>query len=111
MLAEMWQAGDCQRIMLRWFDRGMVDCFADTSVALIHYEHNANWRSRAAEEGQQLILDRGDARALLSDPATWNPEGTGAGVMLRESGIATGLPFDDWFNALAGLPEEIISDQ
>ena len=55
---------------------------------------NANWWSLAAERDGFLILDRGDARALLSDPATWDPEGAGAGVMLRESDAAEGWSFD-----------------
>jgi hypothetical protein len=74
-------------------------------------EHSANWRSRATEVGHYLILDREDARALLSDPATWDREGAGAGVMLCESDKAAGLPFDDWFDALAGLPENMICEE
>jgi hypothetical protein len=109
-----WQAGDCQRILLRWFDRGLVDCIADAwattvgSGEIVYYEYSASWRSRATEVGQHLILDREDARALLSDPATWDRAGAGAGVMLCQSDKAEGLLFDDWLATLAGLPENMI---
>jgi hypothetical protein len=113
-----WQAGDCKRILLRWFDRGLVDCIAVTwattkgSGEIVHYEYSASWRSRATEAGQYLTLDREDARALLGYPATGDHlEGVGAGVMLRESEAAEGLSFDDWFGALAGLPEDLIHEQ
>lgn len=112
-----WQVGDCQRILLRWFDCGLVDCIADAGVTtggsgeIVYYEHNASWRSRATEVGQHLILDRQDVRALLSDPATWDRVGAGSGVMLCPSDKAEGLSFDDWFAALAGLPESMIREQ
>ncbi len=112
-----WQAGDCQRILLRWFDRGLVDCIAVAwattkgSGEIVHYEYSASWRSQATEAGQYLTLDRADARALLGDPATWDPEDVGGGVMLCESEAAEGLSFDDWFDAVAGLPENLIHEQ
>lgn len=111
------QAADCQRILLRWFDRGLVDCIAaawattKSTGEIVHYEYSASWRSRATEAGQYLTLDRQDARALLGDTATWDPEGIGAGVMLCESQGAGGLSFDEWFDTLAGLPENLIHDQ
>jgi hypothetical protein len=112
-----WQAEDCQRILLRWFDRGLVDCIALAwgtivrSDEIVRYEYNASWRSQATEVGQHLILDREDARALLADTATWDTEGVGAGVMLSESEAADGMSFDDWFDTLAGLPGNLIYEQ
>lgn len=112
-----WRAEDYQRILLCWFDRGFVDCIAlawattKGSGEIVHYEYVASWVSRATEAGQHLTLDRADARALLGDPAAWDLEGVGAGVMLCESEAAEGLSFDDWFDALAGLPEDLIYDQ
>jgi hypothetical protein len=109
-----WQAGDCRRVLLRWFDSGLVDCIAAAwgtakgSGEIVRCEYDASWRSRAAERGRFLILDREDARALLSDPAAWDRDGAGAGVMLCESDAAEGLLPDDWLDALAGLPEDLI---
>ncbi len=107
-----WQAGDCQRVLLRWFDSGLIDCIAIAwavtmgSREIVRYEYNASWRSRATERDDGfLTLDREDARELLSDPATWGQEGAGAAVMLCESDAAEGLSFDDWLDALAGLPD------
>jgi hypothetical protein len=106
-----WQAEDCQRVLLRWFDSQLIDCIAVAWVTtkgsreIVRCEYNASWRSRATERGQFLILNREDARALLSDPATWDRQGAGAGVMLCESDAAEGLLFDDWLDALVGLPE------
>ncbi len=112
-----WQAEDCQRILLRWLDRGLVDCIAVAwatrldSGEIVHYEYNAGWRSRATGVGQHLILDRDDAHALVGDTATWDREGAGAGVMLCESEATEGLSFDDWLEALAGLPGSLIYEQ
>jgi len=112
-----WQAGDCRRVLLRWFDRGLIQCIADAwgktagSREIVHFEHDASWRSRAAERGQFLILDREDARALLDDPATWDREGAGAGVMVCESDATEGLSFGDWLDALTGLPEDLIHEE
>ena len=112
-----WQAGDCRRFLLRWLDSGLVDCIAVAwattmgSCEIIRYEYNASWRSRATERDGFLILDREDARALLSDTATWDREGAGAGVMVCQSDAAGGLPFDDWLDALAGLPEDLICEE
>ena len=114
---EPWQAEDCQRILLRWFDAGFVDCIAVAwattkgSGEIVHYEYDASWRARATAVGQHLILDHEDARALSSDSETWDREGDGPGVMLCESDKAEGLSFDDWFDALAGLPENMIREQ
>lgn len=112
-----WQAGDCQRVLLRWLDSGLIDCIAaawDTtkgSREIIHDEYNASWQSPATERGQFLILEREDARALLSDPATWDRQSAGAGVMLCESDAAEGLSFDDWVDALVGLAEDLICEE
>ena len=113
-----WQAGDCRRVLLRWFDSGLIDCIAIARAAavgsreIIRYEYGAGWRSRAAEgDDGFLTLDREDARALLSDPATWGREGAGAGVMVCESDAAEVLSFDDWLDALAGLPQDLISEE
>lgn len=112
-----WQAGDCQRVLLRWLDSGLIDCIAIARAAtkgcseIINYEYNASWRSRAAERGGFLVLDREDARALLSDPSAWDWEGAGAGVMLCESDGAEGQSFDDWLDALVGLPEDLIQTE
>ncbi len=111
-----WQPGDCRRVLLRWFDSGLIQCIADAwgttgSREIVHFEHDASWRSRAAERGQFLILDREDARALLDDPATWDRDGAGAGVMVCESDAAEGLSFNDWLDALAALPEDLIYEK
>lgn len=109
-----WQASDCKQIISRWFDCGLVDCIATSwgtrvrSDGVVHFEYDADWRARATESGQYLVLAREDAGALLSDPSTWRPEGDGAGVMVCESDEADGLSFDDWFAKLAGLPDHLI---
>ncbi len=111
-----WQEGDCRRVLLRWFDTGLIECIAvawGTTVGsgeIVRCEYTASWRSRAAERGQFLVLDHADARALLADPAAWDREGAGAGVMLCESDAAEGLSFGDWLDALAGLPEDLIHE-
>ena len=113
-----WQAGNCQRVLLRWFDSGLIDCIAIAWAAtmgsreIIRYEYDASWRSRAAvSDDGFLVLGREDARALLSDPAAWGREGAGAGVMLCESDAAEGLSLDDWLDALAGLPDNLIGEE
>lgn len=112
-----WQAADCQQVLARWLDCGLIDCMATCSATrarsgeVVHFEYDADWRTRATEDGQYLVLARDDARALLSDPSTWRADGVGAGVMLCESRQAHGLPFDDWFDRLAGLPDHLIYDQ
>jgi hypothetical protein len=109
-----WQAADCQQVLTRWLDCGLIDCIATSwatkvrSGEIVHYEYDADWRTRATEDGQHLILARDDAAALLSDPSTWRADGVGSGVMLCESRQAHGLPFDDWFDTLAGLPDHVI---
>lgn len=109
-----WQAADCQQVLERWFECGLIDCIALSwatkvrSDEVVHYEYDADWRTRTTEDGQHLILARDDARALLSDPNTWRPDGSGAGVMLCESDQADGLSFDAWFGKLAGLPDHLI---
>lgn len=103
-----WKAEDCQRILLRWFDAGLLDCTADAQRMPGASESNASWRARATEAGQHLILAREDARALLSDSTTWDQDGIGAAVMVCESDEADGVSFDDWFAALAGLPDHTI---
>jgi hypothetical protein len=98
----------------RWFDCGLIDCIALSwatkvrSDEVVHYEYDADWRARATEDGQYLVLARDDAGALLSDPSTWRADGIGAGVMLCESNQADGLSFDAWFGKLAGLPDQLI---
>ncbi len=92
-----WRAADCQQVLARWFDCGLIDCIAISwatkvrSDEVVHYEYDAAWRTKATEHGQHLILARDDAGALLSDPGTWRPDGIGAGVMLCESDQADGL--------------------
>lgn len=109
-----WRAADCQQILARWFDCGLIDCIATSwatkvrSDEVVHYEYDADWRARATEHGQYLVLARDDAGALLSDPSTWRADGVGAGVMLCESDQADGLSFDAWFGKLAGLPDQLI---
>jgi hypothetical protein len=109
-----WQAADCQQVLARWFDCGLIDCIALSwatkvrSDEVVHYEYDADWRTRATEDGQYLVLARDDAGALLSDPSTWRADGIGAGVMLCESDQADGLSFDAWFSKLAGLPDHLI---
>jgi hypothetical protein len=112
-----WRTGDCQQVLLRWFDRGLTDCIATSwatkvrSDEIVHFECEADWRSWATEDGQDLVLAREDARALLSDASTWRTEGPGAGVTLCESDQAHGLSFDDWFAAVTGLPDTVIVEQ
>jgi len=112
-----WQAADCQQVLARWLDCGLIDCMATCSATrarsgeVVHFEYDADWRTRATEDGQYLVLARDDARALLSDPSTWRADGVGAGVMLCESRQAHELPFDDWFVKLAGLPDHLIYEQ
>ncbi|MDG6106822.1 hypothetical protein Daura_29670 [Dactylosporangium aurantiacum] len=109
-----WAAEDCRLVLLRWFDRGLLDCVATrraTTVGtgeVVHYEYEADWRDRATVHGQHLILARDDAGALLRDPGTWRTDGVGAGVMLCRSDDSDGWSFDDWFAALAGLPDELL---
>ena len=111
-----WRAEDCQRVLLRWFDRGLIDCYAypwDTtkeSAETVHQEE-AGWRSRATLRGQFLILDLDDARGILTGTSAWDREGAGDEVMLAASDSAAGLPFDDWVAALDGLPEELIYEK
>jgi hypothetical protein len=108
-----WQAADCQQILTRWFDCGLIDCIATSwatkvrSDEVVHYEYDADWRTRATEHGQHLILAHDDAGALLSDPSSWHADGDGGGVMLCASDQADGLSFDAWFGKLAGLPEHL----
>ncbi|WP_238012334.1 hypothetical protein KZZ52_49030 [Dactylosporangium sp. AC04546] len=112
-----WQAADCQQILARWFDCGLIDCIALSwatrvrSDEVVHFEYDANWRTRATEEGNHLILARDDAGALLSDPSAWDTDGDGAGVMLCQSDRADGLSFDAWFDKLAGLPDHLMYKQ
>jgi len=109
-----WQAADCQQVLAAWFDCGLIDCIALSwatkvrSDEVVHYEYDADWRTRATEDGQHLVLARDDAAALLSDPSTWRADGIGAGVMLCESDQANGLSFDAWFGKLADLPDHLI---
>jgi hypothetical protein len=109
-----WRATDCQQILSRWFDCGLIDCIAVSwatrvrSDEVVHYDYGAGWRTRATETGQHLILAREDAGGLLIDPSTWHQEGIGAGVMLCQSDEADGLSFDDWIAKLAGLPDLLI---
>jgi hypothetical protein len=109
-----WQAADCQQILARWLDRGLINCIAAAwatkvrSGEVVQYEYDADWRTRATQDGQHLVLARDDAAALLGDPSTWRVNGVGAGVMLCESPQAYELPFDDWFGELAGLPDDLI---
>jgi hypothetical protein len=109
-----WAASDCRQVISRWFDWGLIDCIAISwatkvrSDEVVHYEYDADWRARAIENGQHLVLAREDAGALLNDPSTWRTEGIGAGVMLCKSDEAAGLSFDDWFGKLAGLPDHLI---
>jgi len=109
-----WPASDCLQVISRWFDCGLIDCIAISwatkvrSDEVVYYEHDADWRARATENGQHLVLAREDAGTLLSDPSTWRPDGIGAGVMLCQSDEADGLSFDDWFGKLAGLPDRLI---
>jgi hypothetical protein len=69
-----WQADDCRQVLLRWFDRGLLDCIAynwGTAAGtgeIVHYQYQASWRSRASDVGEHLILHRQDAPALLGDP-------------------------------------------
>jgi hypothetical protein len=109
-----WRADDCRQILGRWFECGLIDCIAVSwatkvrSDEVVHYEYDADWRTRATEDGQHLILARDDAGALLNDPSTWREDGVGAGVMLCASDQADGLSFDAWFDKLAGLPGHLI---
>jgi hypothetical protein len=110
-----WRAADCQQVLARWFDCGLINCIAysrGTKVRpddVVRYEYDADWRTRATGHGQHhLVLAREDAGALLTDPTTWSPDGIGAGVMLCQSGQADGLSFDDWLGKLAGLPDQLI---
>ncbi|GAA2600563.1 hypothetical protein GCM10010399_34210 [Dactylosporangium fulvum] len=112
-----WLAVDCQQILTRWFDCGLIDCVATSwatrvrSDEIVHFEYNADWRTRATERGQHLILARDDTGALLRDPSTWHADGDGAGVTLCPSDQAAGLSFDAWFGKLAGLPDHLIYEQ
>jgi hypothetical protein len=112
-----WQAADCRQVLLRWFDNGFIECVAiswGTQVGsgdVVHCEYDGDWRSRATESGQHLTLAQSDARALLSDPSTWEIDGVGSGVMLCASDSAYRLPFDGWFVELAGLPEQLIYEK
>jgi hypothetical protein len=112
-----WQAADCQQVLARWFDCGLIDCVAVAwatkvrSDEVVHYEYDVDWRTRATVDGQYLVLARDDAGALLSDPSTWRADGSGAGVMLCESEQAEGLSFDGWFGKLAGLPAHLIYEE
>jgi hypothetical protein len=112
-----WQAADCRQILIRWFDCGLIDCIATSwattvgSGEVVHYEYDADWRTRATEHGQHLILAPDDAGALLSDPSTWQVDGDGSGVMVCASDQADGLSFDAWFGKLAGLPDHLIYAQ
>jgi hypothetical protein len=109
-----WRPADCRQVLLRWFDTGLLECIALSAATeigsdeVVRYDDEAEWRVRAARQGQVLILAVEDARALLSDPSTWQREGVGAGVMLCHSDAADGLSFDDWFAGLAGLPDDLI---
>ena len=109
-----WQAGDCQQVLTRWLDCGLINSIATSwatkvrSDEVVHFEYDADWATRTTQDSQHLVLARDDARALLSDPSTWRADGVGAGVMLCESRQAHELPFDDWFDKLAGLPDHLI---
>jgi hypothetical protein len=109
-----WSADDCRQILGRWFECGLVECIAVSwatkvrSDEVVHYEYDADWRTRATERGQYLVLARDDAGALLADPGTWRADGIGAAVMLCESDQAAGLSFDAWFDTLSGLPDDLI---
>lgn len=109
-----WQASDCQQILIRWLDCGLINCIATAwatkvrSDEVVEYKYDLDWATRATQEGQHLVLARDDAAALLNDPSTWHADGAGAGVMLCESRHAHELPFDDWFNKLTGLPDHVI---
>ncbi len=109
-----WLAVDCQQVLGRWFACGLIDCIAVSwatkvrSDEVVHYEYDADWRARATEVGQHLVLAREDAGVLLSNPSTWRTYGIGAGVMVCESDQAGGLSFDAWFDKLAGLPDHLI---
>jgi hypothetical protein len=91
-----WQAADCQQVLGRWFDCGLIDCIAVSwatkarSDEVVRYEYDADWRTRATENGQHLVLARDDAGGLLKDPSAWRADGIGAGVMLCESDQAAG---------------------
>lgn len=112
-----WRAADCQQVVARWFDCGLIDCIAALWAnkvrpdEVVHYEYDADWRARAIEQGQYLVLARDDAGALLGDPGTWRSEGIGAGVMLCESDEADDLSFNAWFGKLAGLPDQLIYER
>lgn len=112
-----WQAADCQQVLGRWFDCGLIDCIAVSwatkvrSDEVVRYEYDADWRTRARENGQHLVLARDDAGGLLRDPSAWRADGIGAGVMLCESDQAAGLSFDAWFDKLAGLPDDLVYEQ
>src|SRR5258706_1371682 len=51
-----WQAADCQQILARWFDCGLIDCIALSwatrvrSDEVLHYEYDADLRTRATED-------------------------------------------------------------
>jgi hypothetical protein len=101
----------------RWFDDRLIDCIAISwatkvrSTEVVHYEYDADWRTRATAHGQHLVLARDDAGALLSDSSTWRADGDGADVILCESDQAAGLSFDAWFGKLEGLPDHLIYEQ
>ena len=65
-----WQAGDCQRVLLRWFDSGLIDCIAIAwatakgSREVINYEYDASWRSRATDGRVPGLGPRRCPRAL-----------------------------------------------
>ena len=112
-----WNPNDCVQILVRWFERNLLDCIATSWATLVRsdevvrYEYDAAWRARATEVGQHLVLAREDAGALLRDPSTWRKAGVGAGVMLCRTDASDGMSFEEWCDALSGLPESLIHAQ
>ena len=65
-----WDPAECSRLLLAWFDAGLVELYADPPDDAPRPQNVAEWRTWNSGR-YPLVPDPDAARAVLADPSRW----------------------------------------
>ncbi len=89
-----WESADCSRALMGWFDHGWI------SLALLP-EQALRWTPGSISVGAGGVVDRAEARAILSGPDTWTSEHPEGFLVVMPADHAPSGDFRDlWLDAV-----------